>query len=188
VNRTVVFVAAALLLAAGLFRLAHDIRSVGADALRTDAGLPTPGGVERGAVERLLSATDERHWREALGLARAPARGPVVQQVLQRDRAQAAFTRLAKEGPARARSRAITVLALLQLASAQPEEVARVVPTMLDLLRRAVRLDPANDDAAYDLELLLQQNRGGRSQASQRQPQPPRPSQRAGASTLGSGY
>src|SRR5581483_8482677 len=147
-SRAVIAAAVALLLAAALFRLAHDIRRIGADARRTDTAGSAAVGVERGAVEQLLSATDERHWREALGLARASTRGPVVQRVLQRDRTEAAFTRLAAEGPKTARSRAVTLLALLQLTSAPPEEVQRVVPATLDLLRKAVRLDPANDDAA----------------------------------------
>jgi hypothetical protein len=67
------------------------------------------------------------------------------------------FTGLAYSGPATVRSRAAMLAGLLMLggAGADPAKQQEALAMSADSLRRAVRLDRSNDDAAFDLELLL---------------------------------
>jgi hypothetical protein len=71
------------------------------------------------------------------------------------------FSRLARSGPAADRSRAALLAALLEVESAELDSAGRAerLGRALEGLRAAIRLDAADDDAAFDLELLLQRSK-----------------------------
>ena len=74
-----------------------------------------------------------------------------------RQQAITLFRTLADSGPRTVRSRAEMLAGLLLLGTAGADSAQRqnVLADSANSLRRAVRLDRANDDAAFDLELLL---------------------------------
>jgi hypothetical protein len=129
------------------------------------------------------------HWNRALSYARAADRTKAIVPALAlRGRALAELGALAQVGPDSDRSEAAMLAGLLELENAgqdrgngqaHMEEAAA-------LFQRAVRLDTANDDAAYDLELLLSRSKAqgkpvGDARPEKKRTGPGRPaSQRAG--------
>jgi hypothetical protein len=101
-------------------------------------------------------------WDAALTRARqAHLTKPLVPALQLRGEALGMFSRLAQSGAAADRSRAALLAALLELesgeldASSRTERLGRAV----EGLRTAIRLDATNDDAASELELLLQRSK-----------------------------
>jgi hypothetical protein len=97
-------------------------------------------------------------WAQAAASARkADMTKAKLTAALIRDRAISTFQRLAASGLPANRSRAELVTALLEIRNtdAEPNLSRRLQVEAAGALQRAIRLDAANDDAAYDLELLL---------------------------------
>jgi hypothetical protein len=130
-------------------------------------------------------------WAQAVALARqAEGTKAVVPALRTRDQAIAAFLDLAHAGPPARRSQAAMLAALLQIANAagEPDQQRALFAQAATNLTTAVRLDRANDDAAYDLELLLSRaaQTGRPISPGVRRPKPAKG--RPGHATGGSGY
>jgi hypothetical protein len=103
-------------------------------------------------------ANDDR-WDRAMAIAlRAEHTKAQLRAMGVRDQAVLLFLDIAGSGPPDIRSRAAMVAGLLQLRNAADADSGQGRGIMISAaasLRHAVRLDRSNDDAAYDLELLL---------------------------------
>jgi hypothetical protein len=116
------------------------------------------GVLSYGALANRPSDTGYDRWQRAAGLAqRADQTKAELPAIRARDRATQLFLDLAGSGAPPARSRAAAVAGVLQIrnALADPTRREALLVGAARSLRRAVRLDPTDDDAAYDLELLL---------------------------------
>jgi hypothetical protein len=173
----VVAVAAAAVIAV----LAHGAFAVESDlgAGRTAELLP-----ER-IASGLLGTGDDLAFRHSLRLAAGPAQS-IADLLRSRSRAAAILARLADHG----NSRAANLLGLIELDNAELDRqgargyraAARAA------FAQAVRIDPANEDAKYNLELLLSlERRQGKQRAGKSQHQRAHHSQ-AGNRPPGAGY
>jgi hypothetical protein len=165
-----------LALAAVLLLLAADIMRW-RSALRADdvSYRATPGGdlwkptalLPFGVTRSVLGINDDLQFRQALRALRLAkledASNSDPKLILARADAQARLEAIATSGgdPARL-SRALDLLAVLQLAtpSANPQERASVLKTAVANLQRAIALDPADDNAKYNLEAALRRSSG----------------------------
>jgi len=194
--------AAAIVLAAALALLAADARAwrdaLRADDLRyrLDAG-PAPAWdtstlLPAGLARGLLAVEDDRALRQAVAAFRAAhvARGGFVRPRV-RGQAEAALARVAEGGTHAQASQASDLFGVLAFTdSTSGRRAAPAVERSLAAFQNAVRLDPGNASAKYNLELLLRllEARGRRSGPN---PAPgPRASGRrgAGTGTPGQGY
>ena len=200
--------AASLTLAVGLALLATDV-SRWPDAL--DAGdarfrtapeethlwLPDELAPRRLAREVLALDDDLAYRRAVRALRLGRLEGPTVTDprlALLRADAQARLLEVVEsDGDAKRRSAAANLLGVSALVSLVAEERDRalLLGAALTSFRRAIALDPANEDAKYNLELSLQ--RGRQLQLSEaaggRNPAPGgRGSRGAGTGDPGSGY
>jgi hypothetical protein len=122
--------------------------------------LPTHGSA---VAESIAGGGGERRFAAALHLfadsVHETARTDAA--FVRRARAEAALA--AQRGDPQVRARAETLLGVLALrdAAAQPRRAAAFTGTALTAFRTALRLDPDNEEAAADLELLLTR-RGGK--------------------------
>lgn len=151
--------------------LAVAVRSTG-DALRagdvvyaaSPARASWRANVTLGGLARsLLGADDDLRVREALRLATAADRshyrldnGVAVETL--RARAQDALARVASGSDRGAASQARTLLGILAFDSSANGSDQSGVDAALAAFTDAVRADPSNVDAKYDLELLLRQS------------------------------
>lgn len=130
-------------------------------------------------------------WDSAIALARQAERTRAIVPALQtRDQAAALFIDLARSGPPAARSRAAMLAGLLDVRNAglEPDQSRELLGLAVSALQRAVRLDRGNDDAAYDLELILA-NSARRGQSITPTHKRIKPSKgRPGSSPVGTGY
>jgi hypothetical protein len=198
----------ALALAAGLAALAHDVRSwpgtfessdVRYRSSPNDTDLWRPRELAPWRVSRaVLGLDDDLEYRRAVqGLRLGRLEGPGVTDpnlsVLRSD----AQTRLVQfsnaDGDPRRRSAAANLAGVLALVSLVAEERDRalLLGSAVRSFRRAIALDPLNEDAKYNLELSLQ--RGRELQLSEsgggKDPAPGgRGSRGAGTGDPGSGY
>lgn len=132
-------------------------------------------------------------WAEAAATARLAERTKgQLPAISVRERAAQLFLEVATSGPPEQRSRAEMLAGLLRVrnATADPTQRQELLVGATASLRKAIRLDRANDDASYDLELLLAQGRAtgqpiGRSTESK--PNHKRPG-RPSAGEPGAGY
>jgi hypothetical protein len=146
----------------------------------------------------LLAVDDDLAFRRAVqGLRLARLEGPSVTDPnlsLLRSDAQARLLAIVEsDGDAVRRSAAANLMGVVALVSLVAEEQDRAVlmSTAIRSFRRAIALDPGNEDAKYNLELSLQ--RGRELQLSEaaggRDPAPGgRGSRGAGTGDPGSGY
>jgi hypothetical protein len=115
-----------------------------------------------GVAASIVGGDDVRRFDAALRLFRASVNEPASpgEGFVLRARAEAALA--AQHGDARVRSQAQTLLGVLALedALAQPQTAGERAAAAADAFRNALRLDPDNEQAAVDLELLLAR-RGG---------------------------
>ena len=163
--------AAVLLVAASvvLGLLAHDIRAVHTSLLRGDttyAATPSRATWHASttlgnAAERLLGVPDDLALRRALQRYTNAAKlrlrldNAVDVETPARAGAQDALEPLARSGDRSRSSQALTLLGILAFrASASGSTQSQVDAAIADFTD-AVRADPQNEDAAYDLELLL---------------------------------
>lgn len=101
-------------------------------------------------------------WARAAATARLAERTKgQLPAISIRDQAAQLFLEIAASGPPELRSRAQLLAGLLHVrnATADPTQRRELLVGATASLRKAIRLDRANDDAAYDLELLLAQGR-----------------------------
>jgi hypothetical protein len=130
-------------------------------------------------------------WDRAIVAAkRADTIKAVVPALQLRAQAIALFDEVARSGSAPSRSRARLFAGLLQLrnAGSLPDR-RQALALAVWQLQQAVRLDPNNDDAAYDLELLLSRSaQVGRPIGQPRAEKKQRAKGKRGASPVGTGY
>jgi len=193
--------AAALVLAAVLALLAADVRAW-RDTLRADdlrfqlAPPPAPDWdtstlLPSGLSRAVLDVDDDRALRRGVAAFRAAdqARGFARPRI--RGAAEAALAAVAAgEGPPAQASQAFDLLAILAFSDSTSGRRATPVERSLSAFENAVRRDPENTAAKYNLELLL---RLLEAKGERRGPQPapgPRGSGRrgAGTGTPGQGY
>jgi len=175
---------AALLAAAAVcfLLLAHDVRATRSGLRAGDrayAAAPsgaswTSGTVLGGAARSLLSAGDDIAFRRALKQYVEASKlhlrlDNAVDVVGARGRAQDVLARAARSGDPRRASQASTLLGILVFRSAAAGSGQSQVDAAIADFTDAVRLDPGNADAAFDLELLLRATgaRGSRPQTGQ---------------------
>jgi hypothetical protein len=99
-------------------------------------------------------------WSQAAATARLADRTKgQLPAIRVREQAALLFLGVAASGPPELRSRAEMLAGLLRVrnATADPTQTRELLVGATASLRKAIRLDRANDDAAYDLELLLAQ-------------------------------
>lgn len=174
----IVLTAAAVLV--GL--LAHDVRSVhsalaGGDT--TYAATPSRANWNASttfgnAAERLLGVGDDLALRRALqryvNAAKLHLRlDNAVDVETARASAQDALEGPARSGEAEQSSQALTLLGILAFRASGSGSTQSQVDAAISDFTDAVRVDPRNADAAYDLELLLRETaaRGTRVQPGQ---------------------
>jgi hypothetical protein len=132
-------------------------------------------------------------WEQAESLARRADRTKAVVPALTfRSRALATLGDLARTGPTAERSHAAMLAGLLELENAGQDRGngKAHMEAAAAAFQRAVRLEPANDDAAYDLELLLSRSKAegkplGQARPERKHKSKPGP---AGTEESGSGY
>ena len=163
-------------------------------ALAARAVLAVPSGADvagAGVAQRALVPADLRAERTAeAAFAAVPRSGAQAVVLRRRVQLEGGLSRIASgAGRPVLRSRAATLLGLLALADARsdPTDARRFVLEAREALGSAVRLDPLNDAAAYDLELLLTARARGGRKATQGKAAPPATG-RAGAQPPGSGF
>ena len=200
--------AASLALAVALAFLATDVTRW-SDALQAgdaryrndpdEPGLWRPDELSPRRLARdLLELDDDLAYRRAVqGLRLARLEGPAVTDTglsLLRADAQARLLEIVESGgdPVR-RSAAANLMGVVALVSLVAEEQDRALlhSAAVRSFRRAIALDPRNEDAKYNLELSLQQGRALQlsEAAGGRDPAPGGRGQRgAGTGTPGSGY
>ena len=129
-------------------------------------------------------------WTRAIAVARRASRLKALVPALRtREEAVARFDELARVGPSAARSHAHLLAGLLdvQNAAAQPDPRPGLA-LAAEELRRAIRLDRGNDDAAYDLELLLARSKQAGQPIQRPRPNQERKARPGGLAPPGTGY
>jgi hypothetical protein len=128
---------------------------------------PLPQGAGAGLAERLLGVGDDVAFRRALALYRAALPNANEQQQFEYDRelptkrirAQRALAAVSVDDPdSRIRSRAANMLGILlrgQPTPTDPAEQRTQILGVIGLFRTAIRLDPGDDAAKLNLELVL---------------------------------
>jgi hypothetical protein len=116
-----------------------------------------------GLARSLLGVDDDLRVRAALRLATAADRSHLrldngVEVETLRARAQDALTRVANGSDRSAASQARTLLGILAFESSANGSDQSSIDAALGAFTDAVRADPSNTDAKYDLELLLRQS------------------------------
>ena len=132
-------------------------------------------------------------WQQAHTLAlRADRTKAVVPALALRSQALGKLDDLTRIGPRAERSHAALLAGLLELENAGQDRgnVKAHMEAAAKAFEQAVRLEPANDDAAYDLELLLSRSKAegrplGRAKPESKHKAKPGP---AGTGETGSGY
>jgi hypothetical protein len=167
VSLAALFVALAVLAAL----LAGDVRAWRSALASGDAGVRTTLG---GASVALLGVGDDVQLRHALRLYVGASRlhlrldnALVVESA--RARAQDALEQASHAGDPRRASQALTLLGILAYRASASGGAQSQVDAAISDFTDAVRADPANEQAAYDLELLLRLTaaRGSRVEAGQ---------------------
>jgi hypothetical protein len=126
-----------------------------------------PGGIGGRIAEQLLGVRDDAAFRRALALYRAALPNANEQQQFEFDRelpakrirAQRALTAVSVGDPdPRIRSRATNMLGILMRGAPTPTDPAQQRAQILSVIgqfRSAIKLDPGNEDAKLNLELVL---------------------------------
>lgn len=126
-----------------------------------------PSGLGGHISERLLGVHDDAVFRRALAYYRAALPNANEQQQFEFDRelpakrirAQRALTAVSVDDPdPRIRSRATNMLAILLRGAPTPTDPAEQrtqILSVIGLFRSAIKLDPGNEDAKLNLELVL---------------------------------
>jgi hypothetical protein len=202
-------VVGAVLLALVAFDVARSHSTIPDDDVRFAAGAPTNGWSPRalapfGAGERLLGVRDDVAFREMLRVLRQSklldltVSDPAL--AIKRTELAERLESIVVHNPDPAlRSRAsslLGVLAIVSWNSTPPQGTQQLDRSELLLaavanFEQAIALDPENDDAKYNLQLMLQRGQGllPTEAAAGRNPSPGgKGSRGAGAGAPGSGY
>lgn len=150
----------------------------------------------RSASARLLGVQDDLDFREAVQLFRLARPGQPARElrdVALRSRAETALARVGRSGATGAqRSRAALLRGIVAFEEARGSEAQRAVFLRRSLaeFRAAIRLDPRNEDAKFDLELALRllQNVESDSGGGTGGQRGDTPASGAGAASSGSGF
>ena len=168
-SRTLAVVAAALVAAVALALVGIAVLDVGSDARVDDRRVKYAAGRldeerhERGLGVRIgegiLGVADDRSLRDAVALAKAAALPdqPEGTAFELRTEAEAILAELVRgDGSAQLRSQAANLLGALYFedAKAVKQSPRRYLESSLGAFQDAVRIDPANDTAKANLELL----------------------------------
>jgi hypothetical protein len=137
------------LVSQAVFAAAGDLRS-------PDVSREPSRSLPSRVATRLVSSSNTLTYRRALRLLRQK-NGPKTDVVRRRGEAEIKLERLTAHGPRPMRSRAENLLAILRLQDTLQErgDAAAAVTSAIRSFTDAVRLDPGNADAKYNLELLL---------------------------------
>jgi hypothetical protein len=133
-------------------------------------------------------------WAEAAAtVIRAERTKGQLPAIQVRERAANMFLEVSRSGPLETRSQAAMLAGLLQArnATADPTQRRQLLLEATNSLRKAIRLDTQNDDAAYDLELLLSRARATGHPISPKSGSNRKPPKGVGRSTpgkAGAGY
>lgn len=133
-----------------------------------DADLWRPGALGAASLSRpMLGIDDDLAYRRAVRAMRLSQRDTPtnsdVEVILRRVRAQRLLQRVATGDPdPRRRSRAMNLLGVLVLSTpaANREERVTMQQVALGALQKAIALDPGNDEAKFNLEVLLRRRAG----------------------------
>ncbi len=133
-----------------------------------EAGLWRPGALGASSVSRaVLGIDDDLAFRRAIRAMRLSQRDTPtnsdVDVILRRVKAQRLLQRVANGDPdPRRRSRAMNLLGVLVLSTpaANREERVTMQQVALGALQKAIQLDPENDEAKFNLEVLLRRRAG----------------------------
>lgn len=159
-----------VVLAVDIVRSRHALAS-GDDRYMTEpraGGLWQPGSLGTSTISRkVLGVDDDLAFREAVRALRLSQRDEPSdtspEAVLRRAKAQRLLQKVAaNDADARRRSRALSLLSVLLLSTpaADQEERAAVQRVALENLRKAIETDPTNDEAKYNLEVVLRRRAG----------------------------
>ena len=126
------------------------------------------GGLGASTISRkVLGVDDDLRFREAVRALRLSQRDEPTDSdpdaILRRAKAQKLLQQVANEDPdPRRRSRALSLLSVLMLSTpaADQEERATTQRVALANLQKAIETDPTNDEAKYNLEVVLRRRAG----------------------------
>ena len=172
-------------LAAGVFAVGRAVDAAGARPVAAR------GAVEKVAA-RLLGARRDLAFGEALRLLRVPASdGGAVGASARRRQSEALLEPLAAHGRRADRSRAANLLGALKLADAASgdrRQRSETIAAAIWWFERAALVDPANEDAKYNLELLLSLESRRQRAAAAAAPSASAAERHPGAGDTGAGY
>jgi len=149
----------------------HEALASGDDTYTSspkDGGLWKPGALGASTLSRkVLGVDDDLRFREAVRALRLSQRDEPTDSdpdaILRRAKAQRLLQQVANEDPdPRRRSRALSLLSVLMLSTpaADQEERAATQRVALANLQKAIETDPTNDEAKYNLEVVLRRRAG----------------------------
>ena len=133
-----------------------------------DGGLWKPGALGASSLSRkVLGVDDDLRFREAVRALRLSQQDQPTDSspdaILRRAKAQKLLQQVSNSDPdPRRRSRALSLLSVLMLSTpaADREERATTQRIALANLQKAIETDPANDEAKYNLEVVLRRRAG----------------------------
>ncbi len=133
-----------------------------------DAGLWHPGALSASTISReVLGVDDDLKFREAVRALRISQRDEPTdsrpEAILRRAKAQKLLQDVASNDPdAARRSRAMSLLSVLLLSTpaADQDERATIQRVALANLQKAIETDPTNNEAKYNLEVVLRRRAG----------------------------
>jgi hypothetical protein len=165
IRRTIVPLAA-LVAAVVLALVGQSVFAVAGDLRSPDVKREPARDLPSRVANDLVSAGDNLSFRQALRLLKQKG-GPQAQKLERRADAEAKLDRLTKRGSRPRRAQAENLLTILRLHDAllSRGDPTSAIAAAIRSFGQAVRLDPRNSDAKYNLELLLTlrpQNRGAK--------------------------
>src|SRR5262249_52892887 len=150
------------LLANGVFSIEHSLRAADAGLAVGDPAasrVPAPSGFAERLAESMLATADDRALRNVLRTLPAARDPNLATGIALRRRAiaEAELAALTQQGSPAQRSQAANLLGVLAFEDAEldPSHAKRYLDTSVGALKGAVQLDSRNEEAKYNLELLL---------------------------------
>jgi hypothetical protein len=149
----------------------HEALASGDDTYTSspkDGGLWKPGALGASTLtHKVLGVDDDLRFREAVRALRLSQKDEPTDSnpdaILRRAKAQRLLQRVSNDDPnPRRRSRALSLLSVLMLSTpaADREERATTQRVALANLQKAIETDPTNDEAKYNLEVVLRRRAG----------------------------
>jgi hypothetical protein len=147
---------AALAAAVALTLVGQSVFAVAADLRSPDVKREPARDLSSRVATDLVSAGDNLTFRKALQLLKKKG-GPMAKTLERRADAEAKLGRLAKHGSRSTRAQAENLLTILRLHDAlkSRDDPMIAITEAIRSFGQAIRLDPHNADAKYNLELLL---------------------------------